>query len=86
MEDLDIALAKLNINKELNEFYQIAQVLIEHCWHLGIEDDLVESFKDEFMKHGYNGIYNCLVQLNEGCIEDEDCEECSAILEDFTTG
>ena len=66
--------------KKYAEFTMMAGVLMEHCWHLGISDDVVEdSFKEEFMKYGYKGVYDALVQLNEPC----GCEECMFIEEDF---
>ena len=66
--------------KKHAEFTMIGQVLMEHCWHLGISDDAVEDyFKEEFMAQGHKGIYEALVRLNEEC----GCEECIAIQHDF---
>ena len=66
--------------KKNAEFTMMAGVLMEHCWHLGISDDVVEdSFKEQFMKYGYKGIYESLLQLNEPC----GCEECELIQNDF---
>ena len=81
-DELMKAMKQKEVEKKA-EFYQIAQVLIEHCYHLDINEEVVENIRDEFMKRGYRGIYTCLVQLNEGCIEGEDCEECATILHDF---
>lgn len=62
------------------EFNIMGQVLMEHCWHLGISDDAVEDcFKEEFMAHGHKGIYDALVRLNSEC----GCAECIAIQNDF---
>ena len=84
-EELEKALKQKEVEKK-SEFYMIAQVLIEHCYHLGITEEVLENIREAFMKRGYRGIYDCLVQLNEGCIEDEPCEECATILQDFKTG
>lgn len=62
------------------EFNMMGQVLMEHCWHLGISDDAVEDcFKEEFMAYGHKGVYDALVRLNDEC----GCAECIAIQNDF---
>ena len=65
--------------KKNAEFTMMSGVLMEHCMHLEISDDAVEKFKSVFMTHGYKGVYECLLTINEEC----GCEECIAIQNDF---